>query len=124
MHDQPQHRSLCPKRRTAQVAECRPRLSGRLVLELVFGGVITGLLTLAGVVLIDTGPAIVQASAPSCTAFEVGGPSDASTRIQIHNAGAELVHVRLEFVDLDGDDAQTHGYGPILDPSQSHEIVF
>jgi hypothetical protein len=84
----------------------------------------SGLLTLAGAALIEPNPAIDPAPSLSCTAFQVGSPHAANTRIQLYNAGPERAGVRLDFVDDDGRDSQTVGYNPILDPSTSSEFVF
>jgi hypothetical protein len=99
-------------------------LPSSFVLQLILGGVMTGLLTLAGAALIEPNPALDPAPSLSCTAFQVGSPHPANTRIQLDNAGPERAGVRLDFVDQDGLYSQTVGYNPILNPSTSSEFVF
>jgi hypothetical protein len=102
----------------------RRRLANQLGLDLLLGGAMTGLLALGGAALIEANPANDPGSALYCTAFQVGSPRSASTRIQLYNAGPERAGVRLDFVDHDGRDSQTIGYSPILDPSESGEFAF
>ena len=99
-------------------------LPGRLGLDLLFGGVMTGLLALAGAALIEASRPLDSESSPSCIAFQIGSPRAASTHVHVHNDGSERIYVRLDFVDHNGQDAQTIGYNPILQPSESGEFVF
>jgi hypothetical protein len=102
---------------------CRVLLH-RLGLELLAGGLLTGFLTLAGAALIEVRPATETEPSPNCTAFRVGSPRPANTHIHLQNVGPERMYVRLDFVDHDGRDAQTIGYNPILNPSESGDFVF
>jgi hypothetical protein len=96
----------------------------RLGLELLVGGLITGLLVLAGGALIEASPGIDSGSSSTCIAFQVGSARFANTYIHLQNDGPERINVRLDFVDHDGRAAQTIGYNPILNPSESGEFVF
>jgi hypothetical protein len=112
-------------RRMAQAREQSRRvLPSRLGLELLLGGLITGLLTLAGAALIDARPVIDPGPAVRCTAFQVGSPHAANTRIQLYNAGPTHMRVRLDFVDYDGLDSQDIGYNSTLDSAEYREFVF
>jgi hypothetical protein len=102
----------------------RRALLSRLGLELLAGGLLTGFLTLAGAALIEVRPATDTEPAPNCTAFRVGSPRTANTHIHLQNVGPERMYVRLDFIDHDGRDAQTIGYNPILNPSESGDFVF
>ena len=95
-----------------------------LGLDLLLGGVMTGLLALAGATLLEASRPIDIESSPTCIAFQVGSPRAASTHVHVHNDGSERIYVRLDFVDHNGQDAQPIGYNPILQPSESSEFAF
>lgn len=73
-----------------------------LILVGLLAGLFGGLLTLAGAALIGETPAVVEGPAPSCTAFWVGSPHAARTRIHLENVGPERDSVRFDFADGTG----------------------
>jgi hypothetical protein len=93
-------------------------------LDLLLGGVMTGLLALTGAALIEASRPFDVESSPRCIAYQVGSPRAASTHVHVHNDGPERIYVRLDFVDHNGQAAQPLGYNPILQPSESGEFVF
>jgi hypothetical protein len=104
-------------------------LPGNFTLGLLFAGLMTGLLALAGAALLEhrvigTGAAAGEELSLSCAEFQVGSPHAAATHLSLKNAGPASTSVRLDVVGHTGVSSQAIGYSPILPPWGSGDFVF